>query len=562
MSRWEIREGHVIEQLRAMPAESVHCVVTSPPYWGLRDYGLPPQTWGDGWQGSLGLEPTIDMYVEHMVEVFRQIHRVLRPDGSLFLNMGDSYWSGANARTYGNVGTESPDSQERDYPSRGLCDVCQELMSNHNTHNNDCLSPGSPACDGVPTPAHTASLDPSPGSLDSGPRSGSERCGPAIPGQLPCVDHAHEHLDASVESMPAESSQQLRADSLLSGNSLVAPEGVDSSSGDAQVFADKSGDSPEHLLHKVDNVRPSEARQTHTQYNAGYCSRCGASLAPRDRFSHIVPQLKPKDLIGMPWRIAFALQADGWWLRSDIIWGKLNPMPESVRDRPTKSHEYLFLLTKAPRYFYDHIAVREPYSESSKADKRDNTDGHRRERQYPGGPSNGGTNLGGNRYVGANKRDVWMIATQPFPNAHFATFPTALIEPCVLAGTSAHGVCAECGAPWTRQTESTYHKHRPSGGIQPRSERGNKHAPETNWGTFGNNLRKEVATTGWQPTCDHNSEPVPSVILDPFSGSGTTGIVALRHERSFIGIELNPEYADMARQRIIDDAPMLNTPKT
>ena len=401
MTTWDIREGHVIEQLRAMPAESVHCVVTSPPYWGLRDYGLPPQTWGDGWGGSLGLEPTVDMYVNHMVEVFRQIHRVLRPDGTLWLNLGDAFYSGDKG------GSNHPGG-----------------ASIQRSHKGPNLS--------------------------------------GVPNRLPQVG------------------------------------------------------------------------------------------------------LKPKDLIGMPWRVAFALQADGWWLRSDIIWGKLNPMPESVRDRPTKAHEYVFLLTKAPRYFYDHIAVREPYSESSKADKRDNTDGHRRERQYPGGPSNGGTNLGGNRYVGANKRDVWMIATQAFPDAHFATFPTALIEPCVLAGTSAHGVCAQCGAPWERMVDVTpgYSKDCPKT-ESAHYARGGTSRPMGTVGKSGSGRTDTVfQTTGWEPTCDHDAEVVPATILDPFSGSGSTGVAALRHERSFIGIELNAKYADMARQRIIADAPMLNTPKT
>ncbi len=205
-----------------------------------------------------------------------------------------------------------------------------------------------------------------------------------------------------------------------------------------------------------------------------------------------------KALVGGPWRVAFALQADGWWLRSDIIWAKPNPMPESVTDRPTKAHEYVFLLSKSARYFYDADAVREKSSWVDQdghpldswgrpvAAKKfgnalaDNRDGER------GVPTTMGANvLDGRR----NLRSVWNIATEPFPGAHFATFPKKLVEPCVLAGSA-----------------------------------------------------------------------LGDVVLDPFAGSGTTGVVALRLGRSFIGIELNPDYAAMARQRIENDAPLFNVP--
>ena len=175
---------------------------------------------------------------------------------------------------------------------------------------------------------------------------------------------------------------------------------------------------------------------------------------PVARPSHI----KPKDLAGVPWTLALALRDDGWFLRSDIIWHKPNPMPESVTDRPTKAHEYIFLLSKRGKYYYDADAIRE------------------------------GSIAAGETRGARNKRDVWTVATFAYPEAHFATFPPKLIEPCILAGC-------------------------PEGGT----------------------------------------------VLDPFSGSGTTGVVALRHNRNYIGIELNPEYAAMSRRRIEDDAPLLNT---
>ena len=155
--------------------------------------------------------------------------------------------------------------------------------------------------------------------------------------------------------------------------------------------------------------------------------------------------------------------------------------------------------------------------------------------------------------AGRNARTVWSIATQGFPGAHFATFPEKLVEPCILAGTSERGVCGVTGDPWERVVE-----------IKSGYEGGRRHDDAAKLGlTQGTGWKNKATTqrksTGWQPTCDHDSEPVPAVVLDPFCGSGTTGVVALRHGRSFIGIELNPEYIELARKRIIDDAPLLNS---
>jgi site-specific DNA-methyltransferase (adenine-specific) len=178
-------------------------------------------------------------------------------------------------------------------------------------------------------------------------------------------------------------------------------------------------------------------------------SNKGALLGPK----RAPDGFKSKDLVGIPWRVAFALHADGWYLRSDIIWHKPNPMPESVTDRPTKAHEYLFLLAKSERYYYDIAAIREPFADALQSD-----------------PSANG---------GRNRRTVWTVTPQPYRGAHFAVMPEALVEPCILAG----------------------------------SRRGNR-------------------------------------VLDPFAGSGTVGVVALRHGRRFIGMELNPDYCAMARHRI------------
>ncbi len=365
---WEIRQGDALERLREMPDESVQCCVTSPPYWGLRDYGV---------DGQLGLEATPEQFVASMVEVFAEVRRVLRGDGTLWLNIGDSY----------------------------------------------CAAPrGS----------------------DNG-------------------------WDKSRLTNPA----------------------------------------------RVQKAQRQALNNSHRSF--GEC--------------------KPKDLVGIPWRLALALCEDGWYLRSDtieevelycpcgcghvmeeriwrhspdreIVWSKNNPMPESVRDRPTRSHEYLFLLTKSPRYFYDAEAIREPatYAGPNGAQKSPHAQGFgrrtpeqekaRQDKQRGHSRRHDGFNDRWNamskeeqQALGRNKRSVWTIATRPYPEAHFATFPPDLVEPCILAGA-----------------------------------------------------------------------PRGALVLDPFAGAATTGLVATRLDRSFIGIELNPEYVEMGRNRIRDDAPLLNAP--
>jgi DNA modification methylase len=305
MSKAKIIIGDVRTAMKLIPDQSVQTCVTSPPYWGLRDYGEGDQ---------IGLEETPEQYVDQMVQVFREVRRVLKDDGTLWLNIGDSY--------AGNMSRAS---------------------------NNGRAG------------------------------FGSER------------------------------------------------EGV---------------------------------------------------------FSRMPDGLKPKDLVGIPWRLAFALQADGWYLRQDIIWAKPNPMPESVTDRCTKSHEYVFLLTKSRQYFYDHEAIKETALTEPKARDK-NAEG------YQADYAKGERFSAGERVFGAdgmrNKRDVWTVATKPFKGAHFAVMPEALVEPCILAGSAAG-----------------------------------------------------------------------DTVLDPFTGSGTVGMVALRHNRNFVGTELNPEYAELAVNRIYNDAPLLN----
>lgn len=306
MSKAKIIIGDVRTAMQSIPDQSVQTCITSPPYWGLRDYGQGDQ---------IGLEETPDEYVNQMVQVFREVWRVLKDDGTLWLNIGDSY--------AGNMSRAS---------------------------NNGRAG------------------------------FGSER------------------------------------------------EGV---------------------------------------------------------FNRMPDGLKPKDLVGIPWRLAFALQADGWYLRQDIIWAKPNPMPESVTDRCTKSHEYVFLMSKSRQYFFDHVGIKEPVA-TNVGDAKIKFGGNK----YGDSDDPKHATKSGNVWVPSdtrNKRDVWTIATKPYKGAHFAVMPEALVEPCILAGSA-----------------------------------------------------------------------VGDTVLDPFTGSGTVAMVALRHNRNFVGTELNPEYAELAVDRIYNDAPLLN----
>jgi DNA modification methylase len=256
--------------------------------------------------------------------------------------------------------------------------------------------------------------------------------------------------------------------------------------------------------------------------------------------------LKQKDDAGIPWRVAFALQADGWYLRSDIIWHKPNPMPESVTDRCTRAHEYIFLLTKKQKYFYDAEAIKEKQSGKIKT-RRFSSDGGAKARAM------GKHISGGNEGTGAkwtdtgsrNKRTVWTVSTQPYPEAHFATFPPKLIEPCILAGTSPRA-CEICGAPWERVVErSNLNKQNIGGKLA--------NIKKTGFRNDGNIRMGDIATKtlGWQPTCTcQNSGKGRCIVLDPFAGSGTTLYVAEQYGRDSVGIELSEEYCNLIHKRM------------
>ncbi len=471
--RFEIRHGHALAVLQTLPNESVHCCITSPPYWGLRDYGVEPVLWdgdsthrhewgpeiivnatnhvdkrrwnhayngrgekqplekqpgcerhkiGQGefcacgaWRGALGLEPTPELYVTHVVSIFRELRRVLRADGTLWLVLG------------------------------GL--LRRILGQSRSTRYKGCTA------------------------------------------------------------------------------------------GDSRA--------------KIQSLEPYPKQISHT----------GSWVNQH-------PTLKPKDLIGVPWRVALALQADGWYLRSDIIWAKTNPMPESVSDRPTKSHEYICLLSKCRRYFYDATAIREPFRHPERTYKS-NTQGQKTARlSEQGNRCTAGLHDGRTRYgtpaLGLNKRSVWTIATEPYSGAHFATYPNKLIAPCMKAGTSESGCCPHCGAPWRRVLRKTaIHPVDCSGKWSTAAQQADGRRMEVNVRVRGQAgeardwpLSPPMTMRG-RPNCAHKGPPVPCTVLDPFSGSGTTGIVALGLGRRFIGIELNSRYVKMALSRIAADAPVI-----
>ncbi|MGX1434156.1 DNA modification methylase [Cytobacillus horneckiae] len=312
----KIYQGHCLDVLKTFPNQSINTVVTSPPYWGLRDYGV---------NGQIGLETSVQEYISALVDVFREVKRVLRDDGTLWLNLGDAYAGSGRGRNANGKGNPGNNHFQSDGQFTGIVSVTK-----------------------------------------------------------------------------------------------------------------------------------------------------------------VVEGLKPKDLIGLPWRVAFALQQDGWYLRQDIIWNKPNAMPESVTDRPTKAHEYIFLLSKSPKYYYDHESIKEPAVHGDPNPPRGSKGNigaiqlGRRENK-PKGSFNGKYGKEAFRAIRdkRNKRSVWTVTTKPLKEAHFATFPEDLIEPCIIAGA-----------------------------------------------------------------------PLNGIVMDPFFGSGTTGTVTIKHNRNFVGIELNPEYIAIAEKRL------------
>lgn len=497
MTTCQILQGHVIDKLREMPARSVHCVVTSPPYWGLRAYGTEPQIWGGkkncahdwntlgtrhrggqqgesgqranrdtsaqdtaqtvqcgdtcticgAWRGELGLEPTPGLYKEHMLAVFREVYRVLCDDGTLWLNLGDTY---AGSGRGGDTGTSG--------------------------------------------------------------------------------------LQGSSESQDQSKAARKKLGSVL-------PAG----------------------LHE-------QARQARQARQAGQVGRAWVP-APHG--------YKQKDMVGIPWMIAFALRDDGWYLRSEIVWAKPNPMPESCSDRPTKSHEQIFLFAKRPRYFYDAFAAREQatgtansrgsgVNPKAKLPNGWDTDPGAHGSFHRNGRGNGTPQRKQNESFSAtvcelvsdrNWRDVWPITTEAYSGAHYATFPREIARRCIVAGTSEGGCCAKCGAPLERIVEDgkpDLDHQRACGGDVNGEYDGTATKDYAEHGAQDPSAVKarilagmvEKKTTGWRRTCDCETQDVkPCTVLDIFGGSGTVGEVAEYLGRNAVLIELHPNNVKLCAER-------------
>ncbi len=509
MRQWQLHQGDAATILQELPAESVQCVITSPPYWGLRDYSRCECV-----QASSRREAETNPKVEGRSEIAKD-------------ERGDRHTQGGALAFY-RPGQPDPS-----------CPKC------HGTGKDDSLNViwgGDDDCehewersgvehDSLRYRGHTSIVgnERNPEIHQGKEDSGGQSCSlcNAWRGQLG-LEPTPELYTQHIVTIFKEVRRVLRDDGTVWLNMGDSYAGSWSDSG---LRPERTG--------VEGHQRPK---------NSEWLKREGhptMSIPPTIQALKLT-NLKPKDLCGIPWAIAFALRDDGWWLRSDIIWSKKNPMPESVTDRPTRSHEYIFLLTKRARYFYDADAVREKQvnpvtARSSPVLASDSPDGStrygawERSRSYSIVPG------------GRNKRTVWEITTEPYPEAHFATFPKKLVEPCIRAGTPEKGACSECGSPWARVVEKRAWSSRPnSGAIRGSQPSQFRHFDQPQRG----NMYVDTETIGFRPTCDHDAPAQPAIILDPFCGSGTAGVVALSLGRRFIGIDIKQEYLDMTERRL------------
>lgn len=570
---WEIRQGHVLDRLREMPDESVHCCVTSPPYWGLRDYGVDDQ---------MGLEETPEQFVAKMVEVFAEVRRVLRADGTLWLNIGDSY--------AGSWGAQSREHAGKHASNVSAISANQIKAAARKQSRTGAIPPGTDLKPkdlvGIPwalaqalrAPRYTgrirserdrvwlaATID-AEGSIcgSTHVRKDDGRTRTSL--FITITNSDTRMLDEAARIWPAS-----RVDHNTHGDGHLGnrptfrwlPQGAE----------EKSLLCREMLPYLV--VKRKQAllgwRFCELSQEAKRLARSPQAKLATDQRAYIVDalsRLNHGEDIDIPSWVGEppSLHEPGWYLRRDIIWNKPNPMPESVTDRPTSAHEYLFLLTKSSRYFYDAEAIREKatYAGPNGAQHSPHAQGfarrtpeqerERQDKQRGHGRRHDGFNdrwdamsKEEQQALGRNKRSVWTIATKPFSGAHFATFPTDLVEPCIKAGTSPK-VCAECGAPWRRSIEVTYENPGNRSTNGPRSiDRKHK---EFGSAGYSQRLEKRVETTGYEPTCDHADDSGRAVVLDPFAGAATTLLVATQLGRDSIGIELNPEYVEIGEQRI------------
>ena len=576
----QIIQGDSLEVLKTLDSEIVDCCITSPPYWGLRDYGVEEQ---------LGLEKTPEEYVAKLVEVFREVRRVLKKDGVMFLNLGDSYaGSGKGRNGDGSPGkTESLNKNNRGSMSgvilpsnakRGdAYDISDKAQEDY--QKSDCLCQN--LCDeclaALCHSPHTfrERVSKPPPLLSESIREHRELPNDRLPtsGSLPRL----VRTAVSIQESPTSVSREVVLDVVLQEStkrvSFLRHPIENHQLGSSSASQDEANEK------NPDGVESSDKRVCicGTVLTVHPLCRCksGISSLHKTYLHSTTMSLKPKDLVGIPWRVALSLQADGWYLRQDIIWAKPNPMPESVTDRCTKSHEYVFLLSKSPKYYFDNEAIKEPsvgsdprmidgfVPKSENGKHKGGTQSTTNRKKYEKSMAGGGTSMmNHNGYLKEdgtpigeagtrNKRSVWTITTKGYSEAHFATFPKDLIEPMVLAGCPKE-VCNKCGKGRERITkmgEIVSQGGSDTGKLAQNKETINFKGGDISAHKF---IQREHYTTGFTD-CSCDAGFIGGIVLDPFMGSGTTALVAKLLGRKYVGVELNPEYIKIAEKRLLQD---------
>ncbi len=527
--------GDVCEQLRTVPERSVHCCVTSPPYWALRDYGVA---------GQIGLEATPEEYVAKMVEVFREVWRVLRDDGTCWVNLGDSY----NASPGQRKATDS--AGEKQSTNSGSVGIGSRSVATLKA--KDLVGIPWRVAFAMQQPYYTgkikderdrvwmAAMVDAEGSICGTEYKSGERTKTNI--YISVTNTSIPIIDKCERLFPQDVKHVYEKTNGTSGRRCFR--------WDVERIDEKSLFLREIFPYLVAKRKQAMLAFAFTEMQRSLFSKKRGYLQEqheqRSWIMSAISRLNSGDDVDIPSWVTEPTPViePGFYLRQDIVWAKPAPMPESVRDRCTKSHEYIFLLSKSERYYFDAIAVQEPVSGG--AHHRGNgVNGKATGKRFGDKQNDSFSSAVTGLVEHRNLRDVWRISTRGFKGAHFATFPPELPERCIKAGTSERGCCPTCGAPWKRIVEKQRVATRPGVDTKVTGDAM----------TDGNRDPKRhvtrTVTTGWNQTCKCPAhEPIPCTVIDPFLGSGTTALMAEHLGRNWLGCELNPEYAEIARQRI------------